>query len=63
MSILYRRTQLLVATLLSLGFLALMAGTASAHAAIPAHAKVNKAIPAIGSTVSQAPTTVTVFTL
>ncbi len=63
MSTLYRRTQLLVATLLSLGLLGLMAGTASAHAAIPAHAKVNKAIPAIGSTVSQAPTTVTVFTL
>jgi len=40
-----------------------MTGTVSAHSTIPAHAKVNKAIPAIGSTVSQAPTTVTVFTL
>ena len=40
-----------------------MTGTVSAHSNIPAHAKVNKAIPAIGSTVSQAPTTVTVFTL
>ena len=59
----YRNLQLPFAALLSLGLLCLMAGTVSAHTAIPAHAKVNKAIPAIGSTVSQAPTTVTVFTL
>lgn len=59
----YRSLQLPFAALLSLGLLCLMAGTVSAHTAIPAHAKVNKAIPAIGSTVSQAPTTVTVFTL
>ena len=63
MRTLYRRLQLPFATLLSLGLLYLMAGTVSAHTAIPAHAKVYKAIPAIGSTVSQAPTTVTVFTL
>ncbi len=57
------RLQLPLATLLSLGLLYLMSGTVSAQSVIPAHAKVYKAIPAIGSTVSQAPTTVTVFTL
>ena len=60
---LHRRIQLLIATLLSLGLMLVMVGIASAHAIYPAHAKVNKAIPAIGSTVSQAPATVTVFTL
>lgn len=60
---LHRRIQLLIATLLSLGLMLVMVGIASAHTTYPAHAKVNKAIPAIGSTVSQAPTTVTVFTL
>jgi len=46
-----------------------MAGTAAAHSTaprhgtIPAHAKVYKAIPAIGSTITQAPTAVTVFAL
>ncbi len=40
-----------------------MSGTVSARSTIPTHAKVTKAIPAIGSTVSQAPTTVTVFAL
>jgi methionine-rich copper-binding protein CopC len=59
----YHRLQLPIAMLLSLGLLSILAGTASAHPALPAHAKVDKAIPAIGSTVSQAPTTVTVFTL
>jgi copper resistance protein C len=59
----YHRLQLPIATLLSLGLLYLMTGTVLAHSTIAAHAKVNKAIPAIGSTVSQAPTTVTVFTL
>ena len=63
MSTLYRRVQLLTALLLSLGLFFVMMGIASAHVSYPAHAKVNKAIPAIGSTVSQAPTTVTVFTL
>jgi copper resistance protein C len=59
----YYRLQLPFALLLSLGLLYVMTGTASAHSVIPTHAKVYKAIPAIGSTVSQAPTTVTVFTL
>ena len=59
----YYRLQLPFALLLSMGLLYLMTGTVSAHSTIPTHAKVNKAIPAIGSTVSQAPTTVTVFTL
>jgi copper resistance protein C len=60
---------LAAAILSGLGLLFLMAATASAHRAastyktIPAHAKVYKAIPAIGSTIAQAPTTVTVFTL
>ncbi len=58
-----------LATLLSLGLLFLMAANTSAHTAgtmnstAPAHAKVYKAIPAIGSTVAQPPTSVTVFTL
>src|SRR6266581_3381117 len=60
---LHRRIQLLIVTLLSLGLMFVMIGIASARATYPAHAKVNKAIPAIGSTVSQAPTSVTVFTL
>ena len=55
------RLHLPLATVLSLCLLYLVTGTASAHAVIPTHAKVTKAIPAIGSTVSQAPTTVTVF--
>jgi copper resistance protein C len=63
MSTLHRRVKLLIATLLSLGLMLVIVGMASAHTSYPAHAKVNKAIPAIGSTVSQAPTTVTVFTL
>jgi copper resistance protein C len=63
MSRVRQHIQLLTATLLSLGLMFVMVGIASAHATYPAHAKVNKAIPAIGSTVSQAPTTVTVFTL
>jgi len=63
MSTLHRRVKLLIATLLSLGLMLVMVGMASAHTSYPAHAKVNKAIPAIGSTISQSPTTVTVFTL
>ena len=63
MSTLHSRVKLLIATLLSLGLMLVMVGMASAHTSYPAHAKVYKAIPAIGSTVSQAPTTVTVFTL
>ena len=60
---LYYRLQLPFAFMLSIGLLYLMTGTVSAHSIIPAHAKVYKAVPAIGSTVSQAPTAVTVFTL
>src|SRR5947208_2464359 len=63
MRTIYYRLQLPFALLLSMGLLYLMTGMVSAHSIIPAHAKVNKAIPAIGSTVSQAPTAVTVFTL
>jgi methionine-rich copper-binding protein CopC len=63
MRTIYYRLQFPFALLLSMGLLYLVTGTVSAHSTIPAHAKVNKAIPAIGSTVSQAPTTVTVFTL
>jgi copper resistance protein C len=59
----YYRLQLPFALLLSIVFVYLMTGTVSAHSTIPTHAKVNKAIPAIGSTISQVPTTVTVFTL
>ncbi len=65
----HRSIHLPLAALLSLGLLFLIGGTASAHgsvstrATVPAHAKVYKAIPAIGSTITQAPTTVTVFTL
>jgi copper resistance protein C len=62
MSTLHRRIQLLTASLLSLGIFLVMAGIVSAHAVYPAHAKVLSAIPAIGSTVTQAPTKVTVFT-
>ncbi len=65
----HRSIHLPLAALLSLGLLFLIGGTASAHdrvsthPTVPAHAKVYKAIPAIGSTIAQAPTTVTVFTL
>jgi methionine-rich copper-binding protein CopC len=58
-----------LATLFSLWLLFVMGGTATAHGSVsthptlPAHAKVYKAIPTIGSTIAQAPTTVTVFTL
>jgi methionine-rich copper-binding protein CopC len=63
MHVLSHRLHLPLATVLSLYLLYLVTGTASAHAVIPTHAKVTKAIPAIGSTVSQAPTIVTVFAL
>ena len=56
---------MLFAALLGLGTLLLVTGTAFAqtdHPQLPAHASVLSAIPAIGSTISQAPTTVTVFT-
>jgi methionine-rich copper-binding protein CopC len=63
MRIFYVRLQLPFGFILSMCLLYFMTGTVTAHSIIPAHAKVYKAIPAIGSTVSQAPTTVTVFTL
>src|SRR5438045_273272 len=55
----YRCMRISAATLLSLGLLLIVVGTASAHTA---HAKVLSAIPAIGSTITRAPTNVTVFT-
>ncbi len=60
--------RLLFAAICSLGLLLVMSGTIAAQTisrnapAIPAHASVIKAIPAIGSTIPQAPTSVTVFT-
>ena len=63
MRALYSRIQLPFALILSIGLLYFITGTVSAHSTIPLHAKVSKAIPAIGSTISQAPTVVTVFTL
>jgi methionine-rich copper-binding protein CopC len=55
----YRCVRLSGATLLGLGLLFVVVGTVSAHVA---HAKVLSATPAIGSTIAQAPTKVTVFT-
>ena len=55
----YRYIRLLGATLLGLGLLFVVVGTVSAHVA---HAKVLSATPAIGSTITQAPSKVTVFT-
>lgn len=63
MATLHHRIQhLSAAVLLSLGFLFVMAATVSAHATVPTHAAVLSAIPAIDSTIAQAPTTVTVTT-
>lgn len=55
----------LLALTVSLGLLYIMVASAfaaSTHPALPAHAKVISATPAIGSTISQAPTKVTVTT-
>ena len=60
---LFCRLRLPLAFIFGMTLLFFMTGTVSASSTIPAHAKVYKAIPAIGSTISQAPTTVTVFTL
>lgn len=60
---LYCRLRLSLAFIFSMTLLFFMTGTVLASSTIPAHAKVFKAIPAIGSTISQAPSTVTVFTL
>lgn len=63
-----RRSRIVIAALFGLGMLLVMSGTVAAQTisrnapAIPAHASVIKAIPAIGSTITQAPTSVTVFT-
>lgn len=62
MRIAYRLRRLLAAMLLSSGLIFVVVGTVSAHMAHPAHAKVLSATPAIGSTITQAPTKVTVFT-
>ena len=53
----------LLATVISLVLLGATAGAALAAPSLPAHAKVWKADPAIGSTLSTAPTKVTVFAL
>src|ERR1051326_7782449 len=55
----YHLRRLLAAMLLSSGLLFVVVGTVSAHIA---HAKVLSATPDIGSTITQAPTKVTVFT-
>lgn len=57
MRILPRSTQLGIAAMLNLGLLLLIVGTASAHA------KVISATPGIGSTITMAPTTITVTTI
>jgi len=62
MNLTRRSTRLLAATALSFGLLFAFFGVVSAHTSVASHAKVTKAIPAIGSTISTAPTTVTVFT-
>lgn len=56
----HRCMSVLSAVLLSIALFFVITATASARAN---HAKVYKAIPTIGSTIEQAPTTVTVFTL
>jgi methionine-rich copper-binding protein CopC len=60
---LLHRLQLPLAFIFGMALLFFMTGTVSASLTMPTHAKVFKAIPAIGSTISQAPTKVTVFTL
>ena len=55
----HRYLRISAAALLSLGLLFIVVGTASAHTA---HAKVLSSVPAIGSTITRAPTSVTVFT-
>jgi copper resistance protein C len=58
----------LLAALFSTAIMFVLTGTAAAQTtaysapSMPAHASVTSAIPAIGSTISQAPTSVTVFT-
>lgn len=55
-----------LATIIGLGLFCVttgLASAASAHPARPSHAKVWKSDPGVGSTIAQAPTKVTVFTL
>lgn len=58
----------ILAIFISIGLFFAITGTAAAQTttpdtpALPAHASVTRAIPAIGSTISQAPTSVTIFT-
>jgi len=56
------RLRLPVAAILSLGLLFAFFGVVSAHTTGAKHAKVTKAIPAIGSTITTAPQKVVVFT-
>src|SRR5260221_3696493 len=60
-----RSVRLVLAALFSMGILLLLKGTVAAQTAcpaLPAHASVLSAIPAIGSPISKPPTSVTVFT-
>jgi methionine-rich copper-binding protein CopC len=60
-----RPFRMLIAALLSTGLLLFVGGLASAHSlhpSSPTHAKVIDALPKMGSTIIQPPTTVTVFT-
>ncbi len=63
MRTIYYRLRLPFAFIFGMTLVYFMTGTVLASSLIPAHAKVFKAIPAIGSTISRAPTSVTVFTL
>ncbi len=62
MNLTRQSARLLTAMALSCGLLFAFFGVVSAHTTVANHAKVTKAIPAIGSTIATAPTTVTVFT-
>jgi methionine-rich copper-binding protein CopC len=68
MNAVQQRIRFAVAAVFSLGMVVLgvggmgVASAATAQRTVPAHAAVLSAIPAIGSTIAQAPTTVTVFT-
>ncbi len=63
MNLTRQSTRLLTAITLSCGLFFVFFGVASAHTMVANHAKVNRAIPAIDSTIATAPTTVTVFTV
>ncbi len=57
-----RIVRLLVVATMSFGLLLTFSGAASAHTTTASHAKVTKAVPAIGSIITTVPTKVTVFT-